>query len=305
MSRKVLPRTVVCFLLAAWASAPLAGSEIPKAAWTRPIGLPLETPGVTKDASGIDDGYWQGAPVGGMGSGTFSRTYRGGFSRWHIKAGVHKYETDYADEFAMFQKSEGDSAGTARVLMTDHPKNGELASWAWDYPVGAGEYSALYPKSWYDYKWNKFPAHVVLEQFSPVLPNNYRESSYPVAVYRWHAENPAGHAVTVSVLLSWANMAGWFRTFTHDFNGTPNQGNHDQFASEVVGSVGTMKGIVFDRGRDGGALNEWDGQFAIAALETPGVEVTYQTTFLAQGDGKAVWTPFAKDGRLANLNSTR
>ena len=106
----MLPQAVVCFFLALWPSAAQAGNEIPKAAWTRPIGLPLENPGVTKDASLIDDGYWQGAPVGGMGSGTFSRTYRGDFSRWHIKAGVHKYETVYADEFAMFQKPEGDSA---------------------------------------------------------------------------------------------------------------------------------------------------------------------------------------------------
>jgi non-lysosomal glucosylceramidase len=282
----------------------LAASDIPKAAWSRPIGLPLENPGVTKDPGMIDDGYWQGAPVGGMGAGTFSRSYRGDFSRWHIKAGVHKYETVYVNEFAMFQKLEGDSTGTARVLMTGHPQNGELASWAWDYPVGAGEYSALYPKSWYDYKWDKFPAHVVLEQYSPVLPDNYRESSYPVAVYRWHAENPTDHPVTVSVLLSWANMAGWFRTFTHDFNGTPNQGNYNQFVSEAAGAAGTMKGIVFDRGRDGGSLNEWDGQFAIAALESPGVEVTYQTTFLAQGDGKAVWAPFARDGRLANSHTS-
>jgi uncharacterized protein (DUF608 family) len=295
---------MVCFLLVSWTSVALAASDIPKAAWSRPIGLPLENPGVTKDPGMIDDGYWQGAPVGGMGAGTFSRSYRGDFSRWHIKAGVHKYETVYVNEFAMFQKSEGDATGTARVLMTDHPRNGELSSWAWDYPVGAGEYSALYPKSWYDYKWDKFPAHVVLEQYSPVLPNNYRESSYPVAVYRWHAENPTNHPVTVSVLLSWANMAGWFRTFTHDFNGTPNQGNYNQFVSDAAGSAGTMKGIVFDRGRDGGALNEWDGQFAIAALESPGVEVTYQTTFLAQGDGKAVWAPFAKDGRLANSNTS-
>jgi non-lysosomal glucosylceramidase len=239
-----------------------------------------------------------------MGAGTFSRTYRGDFARWHIKAGVHKYEPVYVNQFAMYQKSQGDTQGTAQVLMTGHPNKGELASWAWDYPVGAGEYSALYPKSWYDYQWKKFPAHVVLEQFSPVLPNNYRESSYPVAVYRWHADNPTDHAVTVSVLLSWANMGGWFRTFTHDFNGTPNQGNYNQFASEAVGSAGTMKGIVFDRGRDDKELNEWDGQFAIAALETAGVEVTYQTTFLAQGDGKAVWAPFAKDGRLANSDTS-
>ena len=258
------------FSLPPWASAALAASDIPKAAWTRPIGLPLENPGVTKDPGMIDDGYWQGAPVGGMGAGTFSRTYRGDFSRWHIKAGVHKYETVYANQFAMYQKSEGDPQGTARVLMTDHPKNGELSSWAWDYPVGAGEYSALYPKSWYDYKWDKFPAHVVLEQFSPVLPNNYRESSYPVAVYRWHADNPTNHAVTVSVLLSWANMVGWFRTFTHDFNGAPNQGNYNQFV-ERSGGIGRHDEGHRLRSRPAKrSLNEWDGQFAIAALETPG-----------------------------------
>jgi non-lysosomal glucosylceramidase len=304
LTRKVWPQAVVCFLLAVWATAAFAASEIPKAAWSRPIGLPLDSPGVAKNGTDIDDGYWQGAPVGGMGAGTFSRTYRGDFARWHIKAGVHKYEPVYVNQFAMYQKSEGDAQGTAQVLMTGHPTKGELSSWAWDYPVGAGEYSALYPKSWYDYKWKKFPAHVVLEQFSPVLPNNYRESSYPIAVYRWHAENPTNHVVTVSVLLSWANMGGWFRTFTHDFNGTPNQGNYNQFASEAAGAAGTMKGIVFDRGRDDKALNEWDGQFAIAALETAGVEVTYQTTFLAQGDGRAVWGPFAKDGRLANSDTS-
>jgi non-lysosomal glucosylceramidase len=304
LTRKVWPQAVVCFLLAVWATAAFAASEIPKAAWSRPIGLPLDSPGVAKNGTDIDDGYWQGAPVGGMGAGTFSRTYRGDFARWHIKAGVHKYEPVYVNQFAMYQKSEGDAQGTAQVLMTGHPTKGDLSSWAWDYPVGAGEYSALYPKSWYDYKWKKFPAHVVLEQFSPVLPNNYRESSYPIAVYRWHAENPTNHVVTVSVLLSWANMGGWFRTFTHDFNGTPNQGNYNQFASEAAGAAGTMKGIVFDRGRDDKALNEWDGQFAIAALETAGVEVTYQTTFLAQGDGRAVWGPFAKDGRLANSDTS-
>lgn len=67
-----------------------AGDTIPKAAWRRPLGLPLEKAGVTRVPGNIDDGYWQGAPVGGFGSGTFSRSYRGDFARWHIKAGVHK-----------------------------------------------------------------------------------------------------------------------------------------------------------------------------------------------------------------------
>jgi non-lysosomal glucosylceramidase len=276
------------------------GNEIPKAAWKRPIGLPLTNPGVSKNSTDIDDGFYQGAPVGGFGAGTFSRTYRGDFARWHIKAGVHKYEPVYANQFAVFEQAEGEPAGEAQVLMTGHPKGGELSAWKWDYPLGAGEYSALYPKSWYDYQLDKFPAHLVLEQFSPLLPNNYRESSYPVAVYRWHAENPSNKTVTVSVLLSWTNMAGWFRTATRDFRGAMNQGNHNDFQDQAGGKAGTMKGIVFGRHRAAGTQNEWDGQFAIAALEVPGVEVSYQTTFLADGDGKAVWAPFSKDGRLAN-----
>ena len=61
-----------------------------------------------------------------------------------------------------------------------------------------------------------------------------------------------------------------------------------------------MKGIVFDRNRIGPVTEAWDGQLAIAALETPGVEVSYQTTFDPASDGKAVWEPFSKDGKLSN-----
>ena len=280
-----------------------SAQQIPAAAWRRPIGQTLENPGHRRNTSDIDDGYWQGAPVGGFGSGTFSRTYRGDFARWHMKAGVHQYGASYANQFAMYQQTEGEPA-TARVLVTDHPHHGELSSWSWDYPVGAGDYAALYPKSWYDYRWDKFPARVTLEQFSPVLPDNYRESSYPVALYRWHANNPTSKPVTVSVLLSWTNMCGWFRSFSSDFGHAPNRGNHDEYRSEPLTSSSlagsTMKGIVFDRLRTGSKPNEWDGQFVIAALDSPGVEVTYQNTFLAEGDGKSVWSRFASDGRLAN-----
>jgi non-lysosomal glucosylceramidase len=299
----------VALLTLAFILAPPAWSQsdIPAAAWKRPIGLPLADPGAKKPSlppEHIDDGYWQGAPVGGFGAGTFSRTYRGDFARWHIKAGVNKYQTVYADQFAMFQQSQGDSQGVAKVLFTGHPNDDALKTWSWDYPVGAGDYYALYPKSWYDYRWEKFPAHVVLEQFSPVLPDNYRESSYPVGVYIWHADNPTDKPVTVSILLSWTNMVGWFRSFTPRLDSRMNPGNHNQFVSEPLGSKGIVKGIVFGRNRAGSALDEWDGQFAIAALESPGVDISYQTTLDASGDGNAVWQPFSKDGNLANDNQS-
>ena len=295
--------TFLTFLLMSFSNL-WAGDVIPKIAWKRGIGVPLADAGTRKPqlTDLIDDGFWQGAPVGGFGSGTFSRTYRGDFSRWHLKAGVHKYETVYANQFAIYEKSEGASEGIAQVLLTDHPKSQDLHSWKWDYPVGAGTYYALYPKSWYDYQWDKLPAHVTLEQFSPVLPNNYRESSYPVAVYRWHADNPTNKPVTVSVLLSWANMVGWFRYPSHDFSGQAmSSGNYNSIVSTPLGNSGMMKSVVFDRIRPGEVQDDWDGQFAISSLESAGVEVTYQNSFIPdQFGGDQVWTPFSKDGRLAN-----
>jgi non-lysosomal glucosylceramidase len=292
-----------CLVLLANVSL-FAGDSIPKTAWHRGIGQPLENPGGRKPELAvtgmIDDGYWQGAPVGGFGAGTFSRTYRGDFARWHIKGGVHKYQTVWSNQFAMYQKSEG-SEPAAQVLTAAHPENGQLSTWKWDYPVGAGDYYALYPKSWYDYRWEKFPAHVVLEQFSPVLPNNYRETSFPVAVYRWHAENPTDKPVTVSVLLSWANMLGWFGDFQRDMKHAINVGNRNRFVDEA-GVNGHVKGIVFDRVRPHGVQEDWDGTWAIASVESPGVEITYQTTFVPD-TGQEVWAPFSKDGRLANDNN--
>ena len=106
-----------------------ADDDIPKAAWKRPLGQPPVNPGTKKptlDPGHIDDGFWQGAPVGGFGAGTFSRSYRGDFVRWHIKPGVHKYESVPGNQFAMYQKSEGDAEGFAQVLTNDHPRGGAL-----------------------------------------------------------------------------------------------------------------------------------------------------------------------------------
>jgi non-lysosomal glucosylceramidase len=73
---KALNKLAPGLLILLCVSTAWAGDSIPKAAWKRGIGEPLQNPGGRKPAlaaSGmIDDGYWQGAPVGGFGSGTFS-----------------------------------------------------------------------------------------------------------------------------------------------------------------------------------------------------------------------------------------
>lgn len=276
-----------------------ASDQIPKTAWRIPIGQPPSHPGGRKPETGnIDDGFWQGAPVGGIGAGTFSRSYRGNFERWHIKAGVHKYQNVPANQFAVFAQPEG-SPAVAQVLSTGKPPGEALSDWNWSYPAGAGEYAALYPKSWFAYRSPQLPITLTIEQFSPVLPNNYKETSYPVAIYNWYAENPSDRPVTVSLLFSWTNMVGWFRDTTRNFSAVLNAQDKNVFRSETIAG-GSMQGIVFDRIRSGPVADEWDGQFVVAALSSPGVEVSYITNFDPQSSGAEVWQPFSTTGRLPN-----
>jgi non-lysosomal glucosylceramidase len=306
MARTSVRLGCLFFLTITFALSSQASDLIPKAAWRRPLGQPLSTALGKKPEikNMIDDGYWQGAPVGGFGAGTLSRSYRGDFVRWHIKAGIHKYQSVPANQFSVFMKPEGALNGVAEVLCAGKPNADSLQSWNWNYPVGAGDYAALYPKAWFDYRAPELPVHLVLEQFSPILPDNYKESSYPVAVYNWYASNDTQQTQTVSIMFSWTNMVGWFRDNGPNFNNIINAQNTDHFRSQPMQN-GTMKGIVFDRVRpDKAVQEEWDGQFAIAAMESPGVEVSYINAFLPQNDGAEVWKPFSTTGSLPNLDQS-
>ena len=284
-----------------------ADDQIPQAAWRIPIGQAPPNPGGRKPSlpSNIDDGFWQGAPVGGLGAGTFSRSYRGNFERWHVKAGVHKYEDVPADQFAIFVQPEGGPA-KAMALSTGKPLNGALSGWNWSYQPGTGqpdtgEYAALYPKSWFAYDAQQLGVKLTVEQFSPLLPGNYQESSYPVALYNWYAENPSDQPVTVSLLFSWTNMVGWFRDRSSGFGSALSNQDKNRYISESMGD-GKMQGIVFDRLRTGAVRDEWDGQFAIATNAEPGMELTHMATFYPEGTGDEVWKPFSTDGRLPDSN---
>ena len=205
----------------------------------------------------------------------------------------------------MYQKVGGRSRKVSpRCSRRPIPTAHDLSSWKWDYPVGAGDYYSLYPKSWYDYRSDKFPAHVTLEQFSPILPDNYKEtqlSGRRVSLARRQSNRPRRHRFRAAFLGQHAGLVPQLSTATsaaHELR------QPQPLCERMPRPAGTMKGIVFDRNRTGAVQDEWDGQFVIAALESPGVEVTYQTTFRPQSDGSEVWKPFAKDGTLTNSEQT-
>lgn len=266
-------------------------TSIPKAAWHRAIGIPLEQPGKPRTSYPIvDDGYWQGAPLGGIGAGTIGRTYRGDFARWHLHIGRHHYEPLPACMFSVFVETPHDRI--AQALWTAAPSE-HLQAWQWHYPAGAGMYYALYPRSWFVYGWERFHIRLAVEQFSPLLPHNYRESSYPVAVFLWFVENPTPDPITLGILFTWQNLIGY------GWEGAAPRG-HTHFARVENVDQGRMVGLLLTRGMDP-VTEPWDGSFALAALAQSGVEVTYRARFQVHGDGMDIWRDFATDGRLDNV----
>ena len=288
--------------------APSNLGGFPPCAFDRPFGYTLAKFGHTIADGDIDaDAEASACPAGGLGAGAFEWTMSGHFKTWFLKPGWYVDETVWANAFHVFMKS--GRTKIAQTLATGAPPDGALGAWAWNYPAGAGRYYALFPKSGFSYESNPaFPVKLAVTQFSPVIPHNYKETSYPVAVYKWIASNPGPRPAELSVMLTWENMVGWeprLKTAARaaDFGWNRRAAGR---VNEVVRD-GRMTGIVFGRpSRDPRTGNALSGTMCIAAESIPGkAEVFVQADFDPRGDGAGVWTTFAADGALSNSERSR
>jgi non-lysosomal glucosylceramidase len=291
--------------------------NIPRCCWSRPIGLGWDTPYTVRYASNIDDGPWHGMPLGGFGAGCIGRSSQGDFNLWHIDGGEHVFQSFPACQFSVFEQVESEPAQTY-ALCTASPDDGSLSAWQW-YPTGmgdgkegeaqtTGEYQALYPRSWFVYR-HVLQSDLICEQFSPIWAGNYQETSYPIAVFAWTAYNPSDRPITLSILLTWQNMVGWFSNALKSpevrvrDDGSPvyeyqphigkSEGNFNQWITSTTGAGCVM------RGQQGQQVEEGSGTWAIAT--SADAQVFYHTRWNPSGDGQEIWTHFAGDGSLPNL----
>jgi non-lysosomal glucosylceramidase len=280
--------------------------QIPACAWRRSIGRGWEKPYTVRYASNLDDGAWHGAPLGGFGAGCIGRSHRGDFNLWHIDGGEHVFQSIPGCQFSVFEQV-GEQT-QAYALCTEAPIDGSLNTWNY-YPSQSGTYSALYPRSWFTYE-NVFQAQLTCEQFSPIIADNYQETSYPVAVFQWTAHNPTDQPITLSIMLTWQNMVGWFTNASKSpeiqlrDDGSPVY-DYQPRMGESAGNFNQLTGnenqLAIAMSRAFSDLTEGDGQWAIATPLNPYLwEVSYDTRWNPIGDGSDLWATFAQDGSLSD-----
>ena len=302
---------------------PRSASAAPAASWSRPFGLGWEKPYTVRYASNLDDGPNHGMPLGGFGAGCIGRAPDGSFNLWHLDGGEHWFGTLPDCQFALFesngQRQRAHALAVKPTADASRPDAGEpLSAWSW-YPASTperstGRYAARYPLSWSEYS-GVFDAEVRCEAFSPILPGDYRRTSYPVAVFVWTLRNPSRKPLDLSLLLSWRNSTGWFTNtdpsasvhFRDDGSPEHNyvpaigrtQGQHNRWVDEAGLSGVLLNGEIAE------PIAEGQGQWCIATTPQPGVRIQRCSRWNPAGDGSELWESFSRDGSIPDSDNDR
>ncbi|MDR2428238.1 MAG: hypothetical protein LBD62_00350 [Candidatus Margulisbacteria bacterium] len=248
--------------------------------------------------------YPHGCPLGGFGAGTIGRSPYGDFNIWHIKVGAHIAEELKACCFHVYQR---DSRKTYARTLTARPyTDTALRNFAPPFAAKHARYAAAYPKAKYVFNDPQQPAEITCEQYSPVLPHNYKETSYPVAVFEHTVRNKTAEKIEVALAMSWANLTGWGfedqRPGVQDnwFSFIKNNQNrrHELRADKKITAV-IMGNAGGKRSRT--ARHEMDGEIGLAVLSDEAVKTSAQTYFYLQGSG-AEFKSFTQTGILSGQN---
>ncbi|XP_049867777.1 non-lysosomal glucosylceramidase isoform X2 [Pectinophora gossypiella] len=147
-----------------------------------------------------------GCPIGGIGSGTIGRGFKGEFCRFQMFPGLYQYVTVPECQFIVNIRNANKETIFQSVLSTyDKPKKAP-ASWEWNLKGANCEYTALYPRAWTTYDLSEYGVKLVCRQVSPVVPHNYKDSSLPCAVFVFTAENVCDEHRDVNITFTWTEV---------------------------------------------------------------------------------------------------
>lgn len=241
-----------------------------------------------------------GVPLGGIGAGSIGRSFTGDFQRWQLFPGVCEDKPILANQFSVFI-SRSDGTRYSTVLSPRNPgiskesANSGIVSWDWNLKGDDSTYHALYPRAWTLYDGEPDPdMKIACRQVSPFIPNNYKESSLPVAAFIFTLTNTGDSSAKVTLLQTWANSVGG------------NSGDSGYHSNSKMAEDDGVRGVLLHHKT---ANNHSPVTYAIAAQETSDVHVSECPCFVISGnsDGftaRDMWNEVKKYGSFDNLGAT-
>lgn len=251
------------------------------------------------DASG-GQASSSGLPAGGMGGGCVGRSWRGDFEPGLILPnGRGQAPVVPANQFSVFIEPDGEDS-EATVLNPGMPPTDRLGAWDWSFVGEESYYSALFPRAWTVYDEPEPRLRLTSRQISPVIGNNYKESSLPACVFVWTLENlDQEDEITASLMFTWQNGTGAASDALGGHANTPFTRPHPERDDTITGVVMDHKQWrVDERGGKTHASSE-PLSFAIAASSPDSdAHITVRSCWTTNSDGAEVWKDFKRSGAL-------
>ncbi|KAM7279303.1 hypothetical protein ACFE04_006437 [Oxalis oulophora] len=156
-----------------------------------------------------------GVPLGGIGAGSIGRSYRGGFQNFKLFPRICEEAPVLENQFSVFvSRPNGEKFSTVLCprgtgVVEGEKTSSSIESWDWNLNEEKCTYNALFPRAWTTYDGVPDPElKIVSRQISPFIPNNYKESSFPVSAFTYTISNTGKTSADVTLLFTWANSVG-------------------------------------------------------------------------------------------------
>ncbi|KAK0057638.1 non-lysosomal glucosylceramidase [Biomphalaria pfeifferi] len=226
-----------------------------------------------------------GCPIGGIGSGSIGRGYRGEFCRFQMVPGIYHYSTVDADQFIVCIRKNSETKYIKVLSCAGKRKKNRLKAWDWSFPPENGVYHALYPRAWSIFNIPELMVTLKCRQVSPVIPHDYVETTLPTAAFIWEIENNSSEDLDVSITFTFKNGQG---TKEDRDGGVWSEG----FRCDCDGDNEAKGVLIYQH------FNGLKCSYGIAAKATEKVSVSVKNRFNPQQDGSDLWIPLKNNGHL-------
>jgi uncharacterized protein (DUF608 family) len=257
----------------------------------------------------------RGFPLGGIGAGNVCLNTDGSFgelrSNNNWMCPVRGLRGSF---FAVFSQL-GERRET--VVLRRPPPPGAPAEYAGAHDVESTTFVGLLPSFSLRFQ-HHLPIGILLDGFTPHVPHDVPSSTLPVAVLRFHLENPDDDPVVAAVLFSFENVLGRGGTGhlgvdlgpEGELLGVRQRVVYDSVAGNVQEAV-TIAGRRGVRFRTEQRWDERDhrrsvtGEYLMLVESADGLEVTVCDAWNADAERSSALDGFARDGRVACEESGR
>ncbi|XP_050305415.1 non-lysosomal glucosylceramidase [Anthonomus grandis grandis] len=221
-----------------------------------------------------------GVPIGGIGSGTIGRGYKGEFCRFQLRPDVCEYNTVDANQFIVTIRDKSQKTIFQSVLST-YTKKKLPKTWENLLDGGKCNYTGLYPRSWTEYDLSEYGVKLTCRQVSPVIPHDYESSCLPCAVFVWNVENVGNTERTVTISFTFKNGTGTKKS------------DKQSACSSKSFQYQNSEGVILYH-----TIEKTPSSYTLAVKSNDKIEVTRCLSFNPNSDGSQVWNELKTNGHF-------